>query len=75
MFCACAKPNPENRESPRQLKRMTLLGFISIRSVGGVDWDVCGCRSESGLLDEGIILVDINVFLKVSLNSYLAMLI
>jgi len=52
---------------------MTLLGFISIRSVGVVDWDVCG--SESWLLDEGIILVDINVFLKVSLNSYLAMLI
>jgi hypothetical protein len=54
---------------------MILLGFISIRSVGGVDWDVCGYGSESGLLDEGIILVDINAFLKAALNSSLAMLI
>ena len=36
---------------------------------------VCGCGSELGLLDEGIILVDINAFLKVALNSSLAMLI
>jgi hypothetical protein len=43
--------------------------------VGGVDWDVGGCGSELGLLDEGIILVDINAFLKVALYSYLAMLI
>ena len=39
----------------------------------GVDWDVGGCGSESGLLDEGIILVDINVFLKAAQNASLAL--
>ena len=54
---------------------MTLLGFISIRSVGSVDGgrDVCGCGSESGLLGEGIILVDINAFLKAAQNASLAL--
>ena len=41
--------------------------------MGGVDWDVGGCGSESGLLDEGIILVDINAFLKAAQNASLAL--
>ena len=40
-----------------------------------MDGDVDVYGSESWLLDEGIILVDINAFLKVAQNASLALLI